>query len=345
MVRKITYAQAISEATVQGMERNPHVFVMGLGVDDFKGIFHTTCDAYKRFGAKRVISTPASENAMTGVAIGAALNGKRPIFVHARNDFMFLALDQLINNAAKWKYNFSGQSSVPIVVRTIIGKGWGQGPTHSQSIQSLLTHIPGLFVAMPSDAYTAKGILLKSLEIDTPVILFEHRSLYDLQSDVPEEPYTVDFGKARIIRQGRDITIVALSFMVQEALKAAEVLSQEGIDVEIVDPLSLKPLDEKTLIESVKKTGRLVCVDTSWQSCSFASEVAATVAEKAFSFLKGPIRRITLPDCPAPVSKKLEDAFYPDYRTIVDACCESLGRSQRGKTTCEKEEAVFMGPY
>jgi pyruvate dehydrogenase E1 component beta subunit len=345
MKRHLTYAQAISEATVQAMDRDPNVFVMGLGVDDYKGIFNTTCHAYKKFGASRVIGTPASENAMTGVAIGAALNGKRPILVHARNDFMFLALDQLINNAAKWKYNFCGTSCVPIVVRSIIGKGWGQGPTHSQSIQSLLTHFPGLFIAMPSSAYIAKGILLKSLTMSTPVIIFEHRSLYDLSAEVPQEEYVVDFGRAKVVRTGTDVTVVATSMMVWEAVKAAEALQEQGISVEVVDPISLSPLDEQAIISSVRKTGRLVCADTSWQRCGFASEISATIAEKAFNYLKAPIKRITWPDCSAPVSKALEDVFYKDFYHIMCACYDLMGKNVPLEFSRQKEEERFFGPY
>ncbi len=340
----ISYAQAISEATVQAMEADPNVFVFGLGVDDFKGIFNTTREAFAKFGSSRVVGTPASENALTGIAIGAALNGKRPILVHARNDFMFLALDQMLNNAAKWKYSYAGQSSVPIVVRGIIGKGWGQGPTHSQSIQSIFAHFPGLYVAMPSGAYVAKGLLIKSLQIDTPVVLLEHRALYDLKEAVPEKSYTLDFGKARVVRLGRDITIVATSFMVPEAVKAADILQSQGIDPEIIDPVSLNPLDEETILNSVAKTGRLLCADTSWRRCGFAAEVAAIVAEKSFGSLKGPVKRITLADCPCPVSQKLEAEFYPSFQTIVNSVYAMLDRKEKFQMESPKAD-VFIGPY
>lgn len=345
MKRFLTYAQAISEATVQGMDRDPQVFVMGLGVDDHKGIFSTTKEAYRKYGRGRVMGIPASENAMTGVAIGTAINGKRPIFVHARNDFMFLALDQIMNNASKWMYNFCGTSQVPIVVRGIIGKGWGQGPTHSQSIQSVFSHFPGVFVAMPSSPYIAKGILLKSLAVNVPVILLEHRSLYDLKEEVPSRPYTFEFGKAKVFRTGKDITIVAVSVMVREAIKAADLLKRHGISVEVVDPVSLSPLDENTIIRSVKKTGRLICADTSWRCCSFASEVAAVVAEKAFSYLKGPVQRIHVGDCPAPVSEALEKVYYPDYSTIMDRCCRMLKRPLISERLDTADEKLFTGPY
>ncbi|MFA5088741.1 MAG: transketolase C-terminal domain-containing protein, partial [Candidatus Omnitrophota bacterium] len=230
-MRELSYAQAISEGLVQAMERDPQVFIFGLGVDDWKGIFGTTKTAFEKFGPARVFDTPASEGALTGIALGAAYNGKRPVLVHARNDFMFLALDQMINTAAKWKYVYAGQSSVPIVIRSIVGKGWGQGATHSQSIQSVLAHFPGIYVAMPSSPYIAKGLILKSLRVDAPVVLIEHRSLYDDKQDVPEGDYEIDFGRAHVARKGKDITIVATSLMVRESLKAAELLSAEGIDV------------------------------------------------------------------------------------------------------------------
>ena len=324
MTRLITYSQAISEALVQGMDQDPNVFLFGLGVDDYKGVFGTTRAAFEKFGSKRVFDTPASEGALTGVAIGAALNGKRPILVHARNDFMFLTLDQMINNAAKWKYTYAGKSSVPIVVRGIIGKGWGQGPTHSQSIQSVVAHFPGLIVAMPSNPYDAKGIILESLRARAPVVILEHRALYDLKGDVPQESYRVDFAKAKVVRIGKDISVVAASVMVQEALKAAEALSARGVELEVIDPVTIQPLDKKAILESLKKTGRLICADTSWANCGFSAEVAAVAAEEGFEFLKAPVRRVTLPPAPCGVSKVLEDAFYPSYQNIIKESCRLL---------------------
>ena len=344
MNREITYAQAISEALCQGMEKDPNVFIFGLGVDDHKGIFNTTRDAFLKFGASRVFDTPASENALTGVAIGAALNKKRPVLVHARNDFMFLALDQMINNAAKWKYTYAGKSVVPIVVRAIIGKGWGQGPTHSQSIQSVLAHFPGLIVAMPSNACDIKGIILQSLKSDSPVVILEHRSLYDLKVPVPEEYFIVPFGVARIVRPGNDLTIVATSWMVSQAQKAAEQLDKVGIGLEIIDPVTIAPLDEGTIIRSVQKTGRLMVADTSWLRCSFASEVAALAADKAFGHLKAPIKRITWPESPCPVSRPLEEAFYPNFEDIITTAYELMERKDK-YDFMEKTADTFVGPY
>ncbi len=345
MIRQITYAQAIAEALVQGMEQDPNVFVFGLGVDDYKGIFGTTRAAFEKFGKDRVFDTPASEGALTGVAIGAALNGKRPVLVHARNDFMFLALDQMINNAAKWKYTYNGKSSVPFVTRGIIGKGWGQGPTHSQSIQSVFAHFPGIVVAMPSNAYDVKGVILQSLKADCPVVILEHRSLYDIKADVPEGIFTVPFGKAKVVRQGSDATIVASSVMVFEALKAAEVLSRDGVSIEVVDPVTIQPLDEQAIIASVKKTGRLICADTSWLRCGFSAEVAAVVAENIPQYLKAPVKRIGFPDCPSPVSKTLEDVFFPSYRDLVASVYGVLGREPGIDIPNLQVADSFKGPY
>lgn len=345
MKRSITYVQAIAEATVQGMELDPNVFVFGLGVDDYKGIFGTTRAAFEKFGKDRVFDTPACEGALTGVAIGAALNGKRPVLVHARNDFMFLALDQIINNAAKWKYTYNGKSSVPFVTRGIIGKGWGQGPTHSQSIQSVFAHFPGLVVAMPSNAYDVKGIILQSLKADCPVVILEHRSLYDIKADVPQEAFTVPFGKAKVVRSGSDVTIVASSLMVFESLKAAEVLQRDGINVEVIDPVTIQPLDEQTIITSVKKTGRLICADTSWLRCGFSAEVAAVIAENIPQALKAPVKRIGFPNCPSPVSKALEDVFFPSYRDIVSSVYGVLGREPGIDIPNLQVADSFKGPY
>ncbi len=345
MARQLTYAQAISEALLQGMEQDPNVFIFGLGVDDHKGVFGTTREAFLKFGAARVFDTPASENALTGIAIGAALNGKRPVLVHARNDFMFLALDQMVNNAAKWKYTYAGKSSVPIVVRGIIGKGWGQGPTHSQSIQSVLAHFPGMIVAMPSNASDVKGVILQALKSDAPVVILEHRSLYEITSVVPQEYYTYSFGHARMARPGTDVTVVATSWMVVQALKAAEELAKVGISLEVIDPVTIQPLDQDTIVRSIQKTGRLIAADTSWLSCGFSAEVAAVAAEHAFDHLKAPVKRIGWPHTPCPVSKALEDQFYPTYENIIHATYELLERKDKPVFGDAKVTDTFVGPY
>lgn len=344
MNRQISYAQAISESLVQGMDANPNAFLFGLGVDDCKGIFGTTIEATKRFGHERVFDVPACENALTGIAIGAALNGKHPILVHARHDFMFLALDQMINNAAKWKYTYAGKSTAGLTIRTIIGKGWGQGPTHSQNLQAVLAHFPGLIVAVPSNAYDIKGITLEALHQKSPVVIIEHRSLYDLKMTVPQEPYRLSFGKARVSREGRDVTVVATSSMVPEALRAAYILKEFGIELEVIDPVTIQPLDQEAIFNSVKKTGRLICADGDWLNCSFASEVAARVADKAFHDLKAPIKRVGWPECPAGVSKTLEEAFHPTHKNIISVVLEILDK--RGLKIPEVEiKDTFVGPY
>lgn len=336
--REIKYLQAISEAHIQSMEKDERVFIMGIGVDDPKGIFGTTLEAYKRFGKKRVFDTPVSENTTTGCAIGAALAGMRPVMVHARNDFMYYCMDQLCNHAAKWHYMYGGLMSVPITIRAIVGKGWGQGPQHSQSLQSLFAHIPGLKVVMPSTPYSVKGLLIASIEGNSPVIFIEHRRLYDLAGPVPAGHYTLPLGKGAIIRRGGDVTIAAISYAVWDAIKASVVLKEEdGIDVEVVDLRSLKPLDEGLILDSVKKTGRLVVADTSWKSYGASAEIAALVAEKAFEYLKAPIQRVALPDVPAPTSVVLEKAFYPGPLTIVSAVKQIV---QKGV----KEPMPFLEP-
>lgn len=343
--RKISYAQAISEAFVEMMQERPEVFVLGLGVTDYKGIFGTTIDIYKKYGPARVIETPASENALTGIAIGAALTGKRPVLVHARNDFMFLALDQMLNCAAKWKYSCAGKSQVPFAVRGIIGKGWGQGPTHSQSIQSIFMHFPGLYVTMPSNAYDAKGIWRFVMNQDVPCIVLEHRALYDNCDMIPEGDYEIKPGQARVVYPGTDMTLVATSLMVQEGIKARIALEKMGISLEVIDPRFLRPLDENAIISSVKKTGRLIIADTGWLTCGFASEISAIIAEKAYEYLKAPVRRIGMADCPAPVSKVLEDAFYPTYKTIFLEVCSAMDKKPDLEIVKDPILDNFKGPY
>jgi pyruvate dehydrogenase E1 component beta subunit len=344
-MRTLKYSQALSEGIVQAMERDPNIFMTGIAVDYASGIFGSTVEATKRFAPKRVFDAPAMENGLTGIAIGAAAMGKRPIVVHPRNDFMFLAFDMMINLAAKWKYMFGGNAgSMPIVVRAVIGKGWGQGASHSQSLQSVLAHFPGLNVVMPAFPKDAKGLMLSALQHDSPVIILEHRSLYDTTGEVSEEPIATPIGKAAVIKEGKDLSIVATSFMAYEALHAAQELEKEGISAEVVDLRSIRPLDEETVLNSIKKTGRLIAADTSWELCGVASEIAALAAEKAFKYLKGPVRRISLADCPAPVSQPLEKAFYPTTTTIAKAAMSMMGKFSGHFGNIDREDA-FKGPY
>ena len=344
-MRTLKYHQAISEGTVQAMERDPGVFCAGIAVDYSSGVFGTTNEALKRFGPERVFDTPAMENAFTGICIGAAAMGKRPIMVHPRNDFMFLAFDQLINLAAKWRYMYGGNAgSVPVVVRAVIGKGWGQGATHSQSLQAPLAHFPGLSVVMPATPADAKGLLLAACRHDGPVVILEHRALYGLEGEVPEEPVETPIGTAHVLREGADLTIVATSLMSQEALTAADELAKHGIEAEVVDLRSIRPLDEETVLASVAKTGRAIVADTSWELCGVASEVAGLLAEKAFGDLKAPVRRLTLADCPAPVSLRLEEAFYPRASTIAKLALNLMGADPAAVGDIDAEDN-FKGPY
>ena len=344
-MRRLKYWQAISEAFVQCMESDESIFIAGIGVDDFKGVFGTTLAAFQRFGSKRVFDIPNCENAFTGIAIGAAAMGKRPVVVHPRNDFMFLTMDQIFNLVCKWRYMFGDKSSVPVVFRGIVGRGWGQGATHSQSLQSVFAHFPGLYVATPASPGDAKGLLVSALRGRVPVVLLENRALYELVGEVPEEPIPVPFGKGAIVREGNDITIVGASLMAYEAVRAADILAEKGVSAEVIDPRSIRPLDEQIILDSLQKTGHLVVADTSWAMYGFSSEVAAVAAEKGFSYLKAPVRRVTPPDCPAPVSKPLEDAFHPSPLTIAQACLEVLETEALvGRQVADIQES-FPGPY
>lgn len=344
-MRPLKYSEALSEGIVQAMEMDPDIFITGIAVDYPSGIFGSTVEAAKRFGTSRVFDAPAMENALTGILIGAAAVGKRPIIVHPRVDFMFLSLDMLLQLSAKWRYMYGGNGgATPIVIRAIIGRGWGQGATHSQSPQSILAHFPGLTVLMPAFPEDAKGLMLSALQHSGPVVILEHRSLYDTIGNVHYEAVPTPIGKAAIVRKGSDITIVGTSYMSYEAISAAKELEKNGISAEIIDLRSIRPLDEQTILESVKKTGLLIATDTSWELCGVASEVAALVAEKGFSYLKAPIRRITLADCPTPVSHSLEQAFYPSANTIAMAAMVMLGKDY-GTLGFINQEDTFKGPY
>ena len=344
-MRKLSYAQALSEGLCQAMERDSSIFVTGIGVDYPSGIFGSTTEAAKRFGPTRVFDAPAMENALTGIVIGAAAVGKRPVIVHARNDFLFLGFDQLINLAAKWRYMFNGNAgNMPLVVRAVVGKGWGQGATHSQSTHGTLAHFPGLTVLVPAFPDDAKGLTIAALRQDSPVVIIEHRALYGIEGEVREACEPTPIGKARRVREGGHITIVGTSLMVQEALHAADELARHGVEAEVIDLRSVRPLDEETIVQSIEKTGHLIVADTSWELCGVASEIAALAAEKAFSHLKAPVLRIALANCPAPVSLKLEQAFYPKADTIARAALATLGHDPDRVGNLAREDH-FKGPY
>ena len=270
-MRELKFNQAINEATDLCMAADPRVQIMGLGVPDPKGLFGSTGGLQSKYGEERVSDLPCSENGMTGVAIGCALAGMRPILTHQRVDFAMLTLEQIVNQAAKWHYMFGGRMRVPLVIRMIIGRGWGQGPQHSQSLQAWFAHVPGLKVVMPSTPYDAKGLLVASIEDDNPVVVLEHRWLYNISGPVPEGMYRVPIGKARVMREGTDVTLVATSYMALEAFRAAEMLAVQGVSAEVVDVRSLRPWDEETVVASAAKTGRLIVTDTGWAAVGFAA--------------------------------------------------------------------------
>lgn len=317
--RLLTYAQAIQETLDIAMRRNKKVFVIGEGVPDPKHIFGTTAKLQEKYGSERVFDMPVSENALTGICIGAAISGFRPVLTHQRVDFSLLSLDQIINNAAKWYFMFGGQVAVPLVIRMIIGRGWGQGAQHSQSLQALFAHIPGLKVMMPTTAYDVKGMLLTAIEDNNPVISLEHRWLFNLQDDVPRGAYFLPLGKSRVLRRGKDITVVATSYAAIESLAVAKTLKARGISVEVIDPLTLRPLDDQTIIKSVKKTGRILVVDTGWVSGGISAEIISRVTEKAFSYLKMPPQRLGLLEIPSPSAPALTKSYYPSKYTIAQA--------------------------
>jgi acetoin:2,6-dichlorophenolindophenol oxidoreductase subunit beta len=308
--RLLTYVDALREAVAQEMKRDSRVFLFGLDVDDHKAIQGSTRGLVEEFGADRVFGTPLSEDAMTGVAIGAAMAGMRPIHVHIRMDFLLLCMNQLINIAAKSSYMYDGQVKVPLVVRSMIGKSWGQGAQHSQGLHSLFMHVPGLKVVAPSNAFDAKGCLIRAIRDDNPVIFVEHRLLYSTDAYVPEEPFEVEFGKARVCTNGDDITIVGISNMLVESLRAHELLADVGVQAEVIDPISLVPLDIDTIVASVSRTGRLLVVDTAWTNCGASAEIVASVVER----VKKPVqvRRMGYAPTTCPTTPALEAEFYPD---------------------------------
>jgi pyruvate/2-oxoglutarate/acetoin dehydrogenase E1 component len=346
--RLLSYNQAVKEATEQEMERDKSVVIMGIGVDDPRGIYGTTLGLQETFGPDRVFDTPLAEDAMTGVAVGASLGGLRPMHIHIRMDFMLLAMNQLINQAAKMRYMYGGAVSVPIVVRVMVGRSWGQGPQHSQGLQSLFMHIPGLKVVAPTTAYDAKGCLVAALRDDNPVIYMEHRLLHGLKTYVPEELYSVEFGKARVLEEGSDLTVVGISHMILEVMRARNYLREVGISAEVIDPVSLSPLDIGAVLKSVKKTGRLLVVDNAWTMCGASSEIITQVVESMDGRTPTTMRRMGFQPVTCPTTKNLENEFYPNARTIA-AECYSMVHGNGAKWIPDGDEAAeivqFKGPF
>jgi pyruvate dehydrogenase E1 component beta subunit len=317
--RVLSYAAAVNEALSLALERDPNVFVLGQGVDDPSAMFGTTRGLQRRFGPARVFDTPLSEEAMMGVSAGAAMNGMRPVFMHNRPDFVLLAFNQLVTHASKFHFMDNGQTTVPMVVWAAIGRGWGSGAQHSQSIQGMLLGVPGLKIVMPSTPADAKGLLLSAIVDNNPVCVFEHRWLMKKDGVVPEGAYRVPIGKGIYRRRGRDVSIVGASHAIELGLQAAARLAAEGIEAEVIDLRTIKPLDEDVILESLEKTGRIVAVDTAWMKGGVCAEIGCLAAEKGFKSLKAPVARVGLPDIPTPAGFTLEQFYYPDAARIANA--------------------------
>lgn len=346
MERFLSYPDAIREATEQEMDCNPSVIVLGQGVDDPKAILGTTKGLLERFGDKRVFDTPLSEDGMTGFTIGAALAGLRPLYTHIRMDFLLLAMNQIVNMAAKMHYMYGGAVFVPIVIRSMIGKSWGQGPQHSQSFYPLFMNIPGLKIVAPSTPYDAKGTLIQSLRDNNPIMFIEHRHLYYQKGYVPEESYTVHFGKARTLAKGKDITLVGISQMAVECLRASRYLLEVGVEAEVIDPVSLYPLDIETVITSVSKTGRLIIVDNGWMPCAAGAEIIAQIVERGIHKDLS-IQRMGFAFVPCPTTPSLEEHYYPDAKSIALKAHAMLCPSSRWEpaSKLQIEEVEFKGPF
>lgn len=316
--RKLSYVKAIGEGLLQAMVTDDRVFLMGEGVDNITGIYGTILPAYKKFGPDRVIDTPLSENGLTGFAIGAALDGQRPVLFHQRNDFMLLTMDQLVNTAAKLRYVSAGRHRVPMTVVSFIARKPGEGVQHSQSLQALFAYIPGLKVIMPATAYDAKGMLISAIQDDDPVIVLFHRSLFEKESEVPESFYTENFStQVRVENNTSVITIVTISAVFTEGLQALYVLKEQNVFADLIDLRSIRPLDINPILESVKKTGRLLVVDTGWKSFGVSAEILASVVEGAYYYLKSTPRRIGMAEMPCPATPYLLDNYHPTTEQIV----------------------------
>jgi pyruvate dehydrogenase E1 component beta subunit len=324
-MRIIKYNEAINEALGQLLEKDKDVFVIGQGVKSVWYAGGTCTGLIKKFGEERVIDTPVSENGITGAAVGAAISGMRPIVMHPRMDFTLYAMDPIINEAANWSYMTGGKENCPVVFWLIINRGGEQAAQHSQALQAIFSHIPGLKVVAPSNPKDAKGLLISAVYDNNPVVLIDDRWLYNMEADVPEEFYKTEIGKAEIIKSGKDITIISYSYVLNKCLEAAEDLKKEGIDAEVIDLKTIKPLDKETVFESVKKTGKVLVVDASWKSFGVSAEISALISEQPIR-LKSPIKRLCLPDSPAPANSDLEKVYYISKEDIIKSIKEIYGK-------------------
>ena len=333
-MQNIKYSEAMFQGFSQILDEDPDTFIIGQGLWSPWYVGSTMTDLEKKFGKDRIIDSPISENATTGIAIGAAMSGKKAIVVHPRMDFMLLAMDPLINQASNWSYLFNAEVPVPIVIRSIINRGGEQGAQHSQALQSFFMHIPGIKVVMPATAADAKGLLFGAIKDNNPVMFIDDKWCYDYKGPVPEELESIPLGKAEVIKEGADLTIVSYSYLVHEALKAAEKLSKEGINIEIINLRTIKPWDKETVLASIKKTKRAVVTDTGWIEGGVAAEISTKINGEAHHELKSPILRVGLPNSPAPCSRTLEEVYYPKSETILAACRASLDPSKLKDIKC-----------
>jgi pyruvate dehydrogenase E1 component beta subunit len=315
---EISYGEALNQGLRQAMELSDSVLVLGQLVDYGPGVFGSTTGLVERFGSARVRDFPVSESAMTSTAIGAAVVGFRPVLVHHRLDFMLYSMDAIVNWMALWRFKSNMQSTLPVVIRAIVGRGWGQGPQHSKSLHAWFAHVPGIKVAMPATAFDAKGLLLESIFGQDPVIIIEHRSLFSLKGGVPEAPYRVRFGRAAVRRTGGDLTVVAAGAMVPFALRVAGRLAAVGVDSEVIDLRTVSPLDSDTVCSSVEKTGRVCVIDPAWQSFGVSAEIVARIAERSNRALRAAPVRICYRDSHTPMSSALEALYYPDETAVVE---------------------------
>jgi pyruvate dehydrogenase E1 component beta subunit len=317
--RQLSYTDALYEALELALDLDSNVFVLGQGINDATGMFGVTTDLYKKYSEERIFDTPLSEEGLTGICTGAAMNGMRPVYLHNRPDFLLLTFNQLVNHASKIHYMDEGRTQVPMVIWSAIGRGWGSGAQHSQAIQGLLLSVPGLKIIMPSTPYDAKGLMLSAIADNNPVIIFEHRWLMKQEGPVPEGIYKIPIGEGIYRRHGDDLTIVGSSHAIALAIMAIDNLKEEGITADVIDLRTIKPLDETIILESLKKTGRILIVDTGWAMGGVCAEIGCLVAEKGFDYLKAPVHRVGLPDSPTPAGFTLEQYYYPTSEKIAEA--------------------------
>lgn len=326
-MREISYSEAIRESMSEVMRENEDVFIMGEDIGIYGGAFGLTNGMIEEFGPERVRNTPISEAAISGCAVGAAMTGMRPILEIQFSDFVMIAMDNIVNQAAKTRYMFGGKAKVPLVVRLPGGSGAGFAAQHSQSLEAWMTHVPGLKVVQPSNAYDAKGLMKAAIKDDNPVLFYEHKLLYSVKSEVPEEDYEIPLGKADVKKEGKDITIIATSIMVSRSLEAAKILAEEGIEVEVIDPRTLVPLDTDTIVASVKKTGKALVVYEAVKRGGYGAEIASMIGEsEAFDYLDAPIVRLGGVETPIPYNPVLEKAAVPQVDNIIDACRKLMNK-------------------